>query len=156
MNTRLLRGARLLPAWRSWTSERGLSPDAVERTRDGGARRNRQRVAFAILALALLPVLLVMSRDFGVTWDEATRQANGERIWALYHGIPQAEKGYLYGGLFDVSAVALQHVEPGHGLLDRIEEIAGNHDIGKTADRGKVRPGRKLAGMDQLRTFAEI
>ncbi len=110
MNTRLLRGARLLPAWRSWTSERGLSPDAVERTRDGGARRNRQRVAFAILALALLPVLLVMSRDFGVTWDEATRQANGERIWALYHGIPQAEKGYLYGGLFDVSAVALQHV----------------------------------------------
>ena len=112
MNTRLLPGARLLTAWRSWTSERGLSPDAVERARDGGARPSRQRVAFAILALALLPVLLVMSRDFGVTWDESPRQANGERIWALYHGIPQAEKGYLYGGLFDVSAVALQHVLP--------------------------------------------
>jgi len=112
MNTRLLPGARLLTAWRSWTSERGLSANAVERARDDGARPGRQRVAFAIVALALLPVLLVMSRDFGVTWDEANRQANGERIWALYHGIPQAEKGYLYGGLFDVSAVALQHVLP--------------------------------------------
>ena len=67
------------------------------------------------VALLLLPLLLWMSRDFGVTWDEIHRQANGERIWLLYHGIvkePATPAEHLYGGLFDVAAVGLQRLLP--------------------------------------------
>jgi hypothetical protein len=72
------------------------------------------RIAVAFGAL-LLPLLLWLSRDFGVTWDEIHRQANGERIWLLYQGIvsaPATPAEHLYGGLFDVTAVGLQRVVP--------------------------------------------
>jgi hypothetical protein len=73
-----------------------------------------QRAALAV-AVLLLPLLLWMSRDFGVTWDEIHRQANGERIWLLYQGIvkePATPAEHLYGGLFDVAAVGLQRLLP--------------------------------------------
>jgi len=73
-----------------------------------------RRAALAV-AVLLLPLLLWMSRDFGVTWDEIHRQANGERIWLLYHGIvkePATSAEHLYGGLFDVAAVGLQRLLP--------------------------------------------
>lgn len=69
------------------------------------------RVAAWTIAAGLLPLMLWLSRDFGVTWDEIHRQANGERIWLLYQGIvraPATPAEHLYGGLFDVIAVALQ------------------------------------------------
>lgn len=75
-----------------------------------GAERSWRLAAIA-LAVALLPLMLLVSRDFGVTWDEMHRQANGERIWLLYQGIvrePDTPAEHLYGGLFDVVAVALQ------------------------------------------------
>ena len=68
-------------------------------------------VAAWTTAAALLPLMLWLSGDFGVTWDEIHRQANGERIWLLYQGIvrePATPAEHLYGGLFDVLAVALQ------------------------------------------------
>jgi hypothetical protein len=71
-----------------------------------------RRAAWIAAALLLL-LMLWMSRDFGVTWDEIHRQANGERIWGLYQGIAQRsgpDSGNLYGGLFDVLAVACQRV----------------------------------------------
>jgi hypothetical protein len=74
------------------------------------AERWWRRAAWMIAA-ALLPLMLSLSGDFGVTWDEIHRQANGERIWLLYQGIvrdPATPAEHLYGGLFDVIAVALQ------------------------------------------------
>jgi hypothetical protein len=79
--------------------------------RDGRQAERRWRLAAALLAVTLLPLMLWASRDFGVTWDEIHRQANGERIWLLYQGIvraPATPAEHLYGGLFDVLAVALQ------------------------------------------------
>jgi hypothetical protein len=73
------------------------------------------RIAALAVAVLLLPLLLRMSRDFGVTWDEIHRQANGERIWLLYQGIvkePATPAEHLYGGLFDVIAVGLQRLLP--------------------------------------------
>ena len=78
---------------------------------DDSIAERRWRLAAALLAIALLPLMLWASRDFGVTWDEIHRQANGERIWLLYQGIvrqPATPAEHLYGGLFDVLAVALQ------------------------------------------------
>ena len=73
-----------------------------------------RRAALAV-AVLLLPLLLWMSRDFGVTWDEIHRQANGERIWLRHQGIvkePATPAEHLYGGLFDVIAVGLQRLLP--------------------------------------------
>ena len=61
--------------------------------------------------------MLWVSADFGVTADERHRQTYGEAIWRFYAGevTPEAvpaDNSRLYGGLFDVSAVALQHVLP--------------------------------------------
>jgi hypothetical protein len=78
---------------------------------DTAAVERRWRVAAWTTAAALLPLMLWLSRDFGVTWDEIHRQANGERIWLLYQGVvrePATPAEHLYGGLFDVLAVALQ------------------------------------------------
>lgn len=78
------------------------------------ARRWR---AMIVGALVLLPAMVWLSGDFGVTWDELPRQAYGERIWAFYegrHGYERfpADGSHLYAGLFEVSAVALQQVLP--------------------------------------------
>ncbi len=77
------------------------------------------RVVAVATGVLLLPVMLWMSSDFGVTWDELHRQFNGERIWDLYRGVvrrsPNAAE-HLYGGLFDVLAVSLQRALPAMDL----------------------------------------
>jgi hypothetical protein len=91
-----------IPSAPSHAAESPLSPSAW------------RTVAIA-LALLLLPLLLWMSLDFGVTLDEGRRQANGERIWRLYRGDivpPVTANENLHGGLFDVLAVGLQQILP--------------------------------------------
>jgi 4-amino-4-deoxy-L-arabinose transferase-like glycosyltransferase len=66
---------------------------------------------------ALLPLMIVLSRDFGATWDEPRRQQFGEQLLNYYQGKVrlddfQTDGSRLYGGLFDLSAVWLQHLLP--------------------------------------------
>jgi hypothetical protein len=93
--------------------------------RAGSPAERRCGVAAVAVAVALLPLMIWMSRDFGVTWDEIHGQAYGERLHALYRGVPSeqsVELERLYGALFDASAVALQRIVPAdlyvvrHGL----------------------------------------
>lgn len=70
-----------------------------------------------VLVALLLPFMLWVSADFGVTFDEWQRQRHGENIWRFYageltHEAFQADASRLYGGLFDVLAVALQRLLP--------------------------------------------
>lgn len=72
-----------------------------------------------VLLALLLPVMVLLSADYGVTWDELPRQVYGERVWQFYEGRSRATAfrtdpagSHLYGGLFDVTAVALQRVLP--------------------------------------------
>lgn len=88
------------------------------------ATDRRWRLAALAVGVLLLPLLLWMSRDFGVTWDEIHRQSNGEKIWRLYHDVLNppttpaehlqrpGRPGRQYGGLFDVVAVGLQRILP--------------------------------------------
>jgi hypothetical protein len=67
----------------------------------------------AFTLLALLPLMVALSRDFGVTWDELPRQRFGERVFQYYAGDVGVEQfgtdgSRFYAGLFDVTAVALQ------------------------------------------------
>ena len=75
------------------------------------------RWAPAAFAALLLPFMLWVSTDFGVTFDEQQRQDHGERIFDFYHGETthaafQTDASRLYGGFFDVVAVGLQRVLP--------------------------------------------
>jgi hypothetical protein len=73
----------------------------------------------AILLGLLLPLMVLLSKDYGVTWDERPRQAYGEKVWQFYAGQVQPDefltgptRAHLYGALFDVTAVGLQQVLP--------------------------------------------
>jgi hypothetical protein len=73
-----------------------------------------------LVALSLLPIMVVASSDFGVTWDERARHLNGQRIWEFYSGLRRRwsfieDGGHLYGGVFDVMCVAVERWLP----LDR-------------------------------------
>ena len=76
--------------------------------------------AYRLFPVVLLPLMLVLSRDFGVTWDEKIQQLYGERVWRfLTEGLdddwfrPGELRMYLYGGLFDTACVAVQRVLSG-------------------------------------------
>ena len=70
--------------------------------------------------------MLVLSRDFGVTWDEKTHQLYGERVYRfLSQGLdddwfrPGGIFIYLHGGLFDTVCVAVQQVLTGDQFVVR-------------------------------------
>jgi hypothetical protein len=65
----------------------------------------------------LLPLMVALSRDFGVTWDEASRQRFGERVIRYYESDDvidefETDGSRFYGGLFDATAVTLQRKLP--------------------------------------------
>jgi hypothetical protein len=73
---------------------------------------------FWIGVLILLPLMVLASHDFGMTWDEADRHENGQVIVEYYQGKrprEQAHYGTMYPGLFDVIPAWL---EP-HASADR-------------------------------------
>lgn len=43
-------------------------------------------LAFALLALLLLPAMITLSFDYGSTWDEKARQKYGETVWEYLAG----------------------------------------------------------------------
>ena len=65
------------------------------------------------IAAILLPIMVLSSFDFGVTWDEKDRHKNGELIWQFLRGLRSRSAfaetgGHLYPGLFDVICAALE------------------------------------------------
>ena len=65
------------------------------------------RVLFWIVLLSLLPFMVRASINFGMTWDEMDRHANGVAILEYYLGhVPREEAHYgtMYPGLFDLIA----------------------------------------------------
>jgi hypothetical protein len=73
---------------------------------------------YRLYPVVLLPLLLLLARDFGNTWDEKIHQIEGEISWDYWHGVPLPEHApdrasHLYGALFDVICVAVQKIVPG-------------------------------------------
>ena len=105
----------MLHLFRSLGRSPALAPPAPAPDRGSGARR-----AFVIVALALLPIMVLASFDFGVTWDEKPRHRYGEDVLEYFHGLRtrasfDEEGGDPYGGLFDVMCAAIEQWVP----LDR-------------------------------------
>ena len=91
-------------------------PDPGE---DHAATRRVTLWAYRLLPALLLPVMLALSRDFGITWDEKTHQMYGQAVW--YNLTQGADSRwfhpgwymYLHGGLFDTLCAAAQRLLPG-------------------------------------------
>jgi len=95
-------------------------------TTAGEPRASARLWAYRLFPVLLLPLMLVLSRDFGVTWDEKTHQLYGERVYRfLVHGqdddwfYPGKIFIYLHGGFFDTVCVALQQVVSGDQFVLR-------------------------------------
>jgi 4-amino-4-deoxy-L-arabinose transferase-like glycosyltransferase len=85
------------------------------------ARRLRWLAPYAA-GSALLAIMLLLSPQFGYTWDERVQQWYGEQIWGYLHGdvpaaafetalsIQDVNIQFLYSGLVEVIAVSVQHL----------------------------------------------
>ena len=78
-------------------------------------RRAAARAAFVVFAVALLPVMLMASRDFGATWDEPQQRAKGQHLLAYLTGespvlIDPIDGAHLYGAPLDLASAALERV----------------------------------------------
>jgi hypothetical protein len=75
-------------------------------------------LATVVLIAALGVIVLCTFKDYAITNDEEVQQRYGELIVAYYtsglidRGVFSFQNLYLYGGLFDVIAVALSHLVP--------------------------------------------
>jgi hypothetical protein len=80
---------------------------------------NRRRWLTVLAAVALLALMVAVSRDFGATWDERALQKYSEQIWDYYTGrTPRSaidlSFGYIriYGGFVEFLDAAAQHLIP--------------------------------------------
>ena len=78
-----------------------------------GRRLNLARWTFVGIAAVLLPVMVLASFDFGVTWDERDRHRNGQHVWEFLRGLRSRDAfketgGHVYPGLFDTICAALE------------------------------------------------
>ena len=89
----------------------------------------RDRVAwwaFALTAAAILPLMVLASLDFGVTWDEKSRHFYGELVWGYLRGVRDISYfpetgGHLYGGLFDTLCAIVEQWLPQYRYVVRHE-----------------------------------
>lgn len=72
---------------------------------------------FAGVSAALLPIMVVASFDFGVTWDEDSRHQYGIKVWEFIRGLRDRSSfpetgGHVYPGLFDTLCAMIEtHVD---------------------------------------------
>ncbi len=82
------------------------------------ARFNAYDIATALLLAALVIIAFCTFKDYAISNDEVPQHHYGELIINYYasgfkdQGVFNFENLYLYGGLFDIVAVALSHVIP--------------------------------------------
>jgi hypothetical protein len=75
-------------------------------------------LAVALLMAALVVLVVFTFKDYAISNDEEVQQRYGELIITYYvsgfadHALFHFKNLYLYGGLFDIVAVLLQHVLP--------------------------------------------
>src|SRR5690242_10344730 len=82
----------------------------ASRPAEGDASSAAAWWTFAAIAAVLLPLMILASTSFGVTWDEKARHKYGELILEFFNGQRSRasvadDGGQLYGGLFDVLCV---------------------------------------------------
>ena len=113
MTTRVLRPDTAAPSSRPEPARsNAVAPPVAIRT---PRSRTAVRTAALIFPVVLLPLMLLVSPDYGATWDEELQQQRGENIVGYYLGhvdhLDVTENGsQFYGAPFDVLVVGLQQI----------------------------------------------
>lgn len=105
----------------------GPSSAHAEICAPGASHGRRLGVAAVVLAAVLVTtVWVLLSPDFGVTWDERVRHAYGVRVLRFWRGelthadfLPTRSGGHLYAALFDSTAALLHEWAGGDVWLVR-------------------------------------
>jgi hypothetical protein len=90
------------------------------------------RWTFVAIAIALLPIMILASFDFGVTWDEKDRRQYGHFVWQFLQGLRARSAfaetgGHVYPGLFDTIGAALESWMP-----DEVNSFVLRHVVNAT------------------------
>jgi hypothetical protein len=81
--------------------------------------------AFQVLAACSLVVMLAVSFDYGISWDEADQDAYGQLVWAYFRSgfTDQSALHFgiltLYGGLFEMVCAVAEKISPFTGYATR-------------------------------------
>jgi hypothetical protein len=140
-----LTGARI-----SGTAEQALPWSKVIRF---FARFDAYDLATVVLIAALGVIVLCTFKDYAITNDEEVQQRYGELIVAYYtsglteQGVFSFQNLYLYGGLFDVIAVALGRLVPidPYDLRHILCALIGIGGIGAAAATARLIAGPRAA-----------
>jgi hypothetical protein len=138
------------------TSSWGRTPSPIWswiRTRSGIARLDAYDCATIILVAGLVVIALCTFRDYAISNDEGVQHHYGELIIAYYtsgfrdHSVFSFQNLYLYGGLFDIVAVALGRLIPidPYDLRHILCALIGIGGIGATAATARLIAGSRAA-----------
>jgi hypothetical protein len=113
------------------------------------ARFDLHDIGTVVLLAALVVVALLTCRDYAISNDEGVQRHYGELIIAYYtsgfrdQSLFSFQNLYLYGGLFDVIAIFLNHVVPidPYDLRHIICALTGIAGIGATAATARLIAG---------------
>jgi hypothetical protein len=117
------------------------------------ARFGAYDLATVVLIAALAVIALCTFKDYAITNDEGVQHHYGELIVAYYasgfteQGVFSFQNLYLYGGLFDIIAVALGHLVPidPYDLRHILCASIGIGGIGATAATTRLIAGPRAA-----------
>src|SRR5471032_339850 len=117
------------------------------------ARFNAYDIATVVLIAALVAISLCTFKDYAITNYEGVQQRYGELIVAYYtsgfteQGVFSFQNLYLYGGLFDIIAVALSHLVPidPYDLRHILCALIGIGGIGAAAATARLIAGPRAA-----------
>jgi hypothetical protein len=128
----------------------GSAEKASPRSRSAGITRlDAYDVATIVLVAVLVVIALCTFRDYAISNDEAVQHHYGELIIAYYasgfrdQSVFSFQNLYLYGGLFDIVAVALSHLVPidPYDLRHILCALIGIGGIGATAATARLIAG---------------
>jgi hypothetical protein len=113
------------------------------------ARFEPHDIATVVLLAALIVIALLTYKDYAISNDEGVQHRYGELIVSYYSSgfgdksLFNFENLYLYGGLFDIIAIALSHVVPidPYDLRHILCALVGIGGIGATAVTARLIAG---------------
>ena len=130
--------------------------DAGTATHSGEGKRSKSRtdaydLATILLLAALIGIVFFTFSDYAISNDEGIQHRYGELIVAYYksgfrdESVFHFQNLYLYGGLFDIVAVALSHVVPidPYDLRHILCALIGTAGIGAAAVTARMIAGSR-------------
>ena len=146
---RMAGSAEKASLWRGWSALMSTRFRSIS----GISRIGACDLATIVLVAALAVIALFTFRDYAISNDEGVQHRYGELIIDYYasgfrdQSVFSFQNLYLYGGLFDIVAVALSHLVPidPYDLRHILCAMIGIGGIGATAATARLGAGPRAA-----------